>query len=333
MKTQAKSAFQSVPPFRERFPWLGADLQTLRNTFCPRPSDSPDSERLFLGVSGGDKLAARLDRPVSGFPGRPLVILVHGLAGSEASINVISTARFLTGEGWPVLRLNLRGAGPSSETSRGRYHAGRTGDLAAAIQAIPSALLLRGVVLLGHSLGGNLILKFLGEGVRDLPILGGVAVSTPLDLASTCARMMHPRNLLYHHYMLSAMKQEALSSAAALTAAQMTIIANARSIFEFDDRFVAPLFGYRGAADYYRANSSGNFLSSITFPTLIIHALNDPWIPQSCYDSIDWKGLHMIETKIALHGGHLGFHGVGSPIPWHDRIVAAWLRDNFLGGD
>jgi uncharacterized protein len=108
----------TVPPFRERAPWLGGDLQTLRNIVRPSPPDLPGGERLLLPVSGGDRLAARLDRP-AGTIARPLIVLVHGLAGSEASGPVVASARHLAGQGWPVLRLNLRGALPSRPTAAG----------------------------------------------------------------------------------------------------------------------------------------------------------------------------------------------------------------------
>lgn len=331
MTSEHRPGLPSIPPFRERFPWIGTDLQTLRNVLHPHPRDLPHGERLLLSVSGGDRLAARLDLPPNHAEERPLVVLVHGLTGSEASINVIATARRLVSEGWAVLRLNLRGAGPSSATSVGRYHAGRTEDLANALRALPPRLQRRGVVLLGHSLGGNVVLKFLGEGAWSLPILGGVVVSTPLDLAATCARMMAPRNVVYHRYMLAAMKREALAPGADLTTAQINAVSNVRSVFEFDDLFIAPLFGFRGAEDYYRRNSSGAFIQDIKLPTLIIHALDDPWIPPSCYRTIDWDRQPMVETALSSHGGHMGFHGVGDAVPWHDRITVAWLRKRFGG--
>ncbi len=322
-------ALPAVPPFRERAPWLGPDLQTVRNILAPRPADPPAPERLLLPVSDGDRLTARLDRPTAKEE-RPLIVLVHGLTGSEASVNVVGTAGRLIGQGWPVLRLNLRGSAPSRPTSKGRYHAGRTEDLVAALNALPPCLLRRGAILVGHSLGGNLILKFMGEGVRNLPVLGAAVVSTPLDLAATCARMMSPRNFIYHRYLLSAMKREALAPGAALTTTQRAAVVRARNIFEFDDRFVAPLFGYRGAEEYYRCNASGVFLAGIKLPTLLVHALDDPWIPRLCYDAVDWARLPAIGTAFSPHGGHLGFHGVDSLVPWHDRVLSAWLREKFL---
>lgn len=318
------SSANAIPPFRERPPWFGGDLQTLRNALRGAAPDLLRGERLLLPVSEGDRLAARLDRPNEGFA-RPLIVLVHGLAGSEASRCAVASARHLVSQGWAVLRLNLRGSLPSRPTAAGQYHAGRTGDLAQALRGLPASLTRDGIVLLGHSLGGNLVLKFMGEGGHGLPVLAAVSVSAPIDLAATCARMMVPRNFLYHRYMLDAMKREALAPGAAVTAAERAAIAAARNVYEYDDCFIAPRFGYRGAPDYYENNAAKNFLAGIRQPALILHALDDPWIPGACYTAIDWRRLPRIEAALTARGGHLGFHAQGSRIPWHDRATAWWL--------
>jgi uncharacterized protein len=321
----------TVPPFRERAPWFGGDLQTLRNVVRGTPPDLPGGERLLLPMPDGDRLAARLDRQ-PGPLARPLVVLVHGLAGSEASRPVVASTRHLVGQGWPVLRLNLRGALPSRPTAAGHYHAGRTEDLAEALRRLPADLTRYGIVLLGHSLGGNLVLKFTGEGGHGLPVLAAVVVSTPIDLAATCARMMTRRNFVYHHYMLDAMKREALAPGAAVSAAERIAIAGARTTYEYDDRFIAPRFGYRDAKDYYESNAAKHFLAGVARPTLVLHALDDPWIPSACYTAIDWSRLPLIEAVLTPRGGHLGFHGRGSRVPWHDRVTAWWLARRFRLG-
>lgn len=318
----------AISPFKERAPWFGADLQTLRNSLYRAPAELPGGERLLLSMKDGDRLAARLDRPMQST--RPTVVLVHGLTGTEASRPIVMAARRLVREAWTVVRLNLRGSAVSRPTSAGRYHAGRTEDLAQALQHLPAELARNGFVLIGHSLGGNLVLKFLGEGAHNLPVRAAVAVSAPIDLEATCQRMMAPRNGFYHHYMLQAMKREALAPGANLTTAERDAVASARSVFEFDDAFVAPHFGYRDAADYYDANSAKNFLSAIATPTLLIQALDDPWIPVACYRAVDWSATPAIETAFTSGGGHLGFHGVGSAIPWHDRMSVCWLAQKVL---
>jgi uncharacterized protein len=321
----------TVPPFRERAPWFGADLQTLRNVLWGALPDLPGGERLLLEVTGSERLAARLDRPAGPIT-RPLVVLVHGCAGSEASRNVVASARYLHSQGWPVLRLNLRGALPSLPTAPGHYHGGRTEDLADALRGLPPDLTRHGIIVVGHSLGGNLVLKFMGEGGHDLPVLAAVAVSAPIDLSATCARMLAPRNFIYQRYMLAAMKREALVPGAAVSASERAAITAARNVYEFDDRFIAPRFGYRDAEDYYESNAAKHFLAGISRPALIVHALDDPWIPGACYRAIDWKQLPLIEAALTPGGGHLGFHGQGSAIPWHDRATAWWLARKFQLG-
>ena len=308
----------------------------MRNLLLPRPREFKSGERLLLSMPDGDKLAARLDRPPR--PSRrPLVILVHGLTGTERSVNIVNAARHLVREGWAVLRVNLRGSAVSRPTSTGRYHAGRTEDLANALRRLPASLCSHGLVLVGHSLGANLILKFMGErATREdwsrLPVLGAVAVSTPIDLAAASVRIRAPRNVFYHLYLLHALKREAVAPNSSLTAAQRAAIAAARSIYEFDDRFVAPCFGFRDADDYYAQSSARNFLADIDSPTLIVHAMDDPWIPAESYSAIDWTSLPSVEYAFSPHGGHLGFHGEGDRVGWHDRVTATWLARRFVDG-
>lgn len=321
-----------APLFRQRAPWWGPDLQTVRNVLLPSPRELDGGERLLLPLPDGDRLAARVDGAAATRT-RPLIVLIHGLTGTEASVNVMRTARRLVEEGWPVLRLNLRGSAVSRPTSKGRYHAGRTGDLAAALRQLPAAYVRHGVVLIGHSLGGNLVLKFMGEGKREdagrPPVLGAVSVSAPLDLAAASLRIQARRNAVYHAYLLNGLKAEALAPGAELTAAQRAAIASARTIYEFDDRFVAPAFGFRDAADYYAQNSAAGFLPGVKLPTLVIFALDDPWIPAADYEAVDWRRLPAVETAFASGGGHLGFHGRGSDVGWHDLVTARWLSLNF----
>jgi len=312
------------PDFRQRPPWLGADLQTLRNFLLGPAPDLQGGETLLLGVRDGDRLAARLDRPDPG-TAKPLIVLIHGLTGSQHSETVVAATRYFVAQGWPALRLNLCGATPSRPTARGFYHAGKTRDLADALQAIPAALKTNGIILVGHSLGGNLVLKFMGEGGHDAPVRTAVAVSPPLDLAATCRQMMKPRNYLYHRHILNGLKTEALAPNADLSAAERARIAAARSIYEFDDGFIAPRFGFRDASDYYAQNASGRFLAAIAVPTLIVYAADDPWIPVSCYHAIDWRRTPAVTPLLTDKGGHLGFHDVASRIPWHDRKIVDWL--------
>ncbi|HEX7006418.1 MAG TPA: alpha/beta fold hydrolase, partial [Alphaproteobacteria bacterium] len=251
--SRRRPAMPPLPPFRPRAPWWTGDLQTVRNYLCPvRPLLSRYAgERLALpmGDGTGDILAAILNRPAAPAP-KPLVLLIHGLTGCEDSIYMRGSARFWLSRGHPVLRLNLRGAGPSRPTCREQYHAGRTDDLRRVLTALDPALLSHGLVLVGNSLGANMLLKYLGEEGAAAPRRAAISVSAPIDLAATAEAFHRPRNRVYLHYLLSRMKAESLAPAAALDRKERMAILGARTVRAFDDRFVAPRNGFAGADDY-----------------------------------------------------------------------------------
>ena len=312
--------------FRARPPWWGGDLQTLHN-FALRVrvdlSAWPAEALLFaMPDASGDRLLGfvhRLARPT-----RPTVLLVHGLAGSSESSYMRGTAAHLLGLGHQVLRLNLRGAGASRELCRFQYHAGRTEDLAAVIAQLPADLVRDGIGILGYSLGGNAVLKLLGEG-RDLPILAAASVSAPIDLSAAAHRFLAPRNFLYHRWMLARMKREALAGGASITPAERTAVQSAESVIEFDDRFVAPRNGFAGALDYYARCSALGFLGAIRVPTLAIHADDDPWIPAAAYRGWDWSANPALTPALTRGGGHVGYHAAGDGVTWCDRRVGAFF--------
>src|SRR5262245_65385472 len=180
-----------------------------------------------------------LDRPVQPRAGRPLAILIHGLTGWEGSIYVLSMARGLLGSGYRVLRLNLRGAGPSRATCGGHYYAGRSQDFRALLSVLPAELTRYGIVAVGYSLGGAMLLKYLGEEGAAAPLAAAATVCAPIDLSATCRQMMRPRNGFYHRYILGEMKREATGVGAALAAAERLAILGSATIWQYDDAFIA----------------------------------------------------------------------------------------------
>ncbi len=314
------------PEFSPRPPWWGGDLQTIRNAlFVPRRFGDRDATMRFPMADGtGDALLARLQHPRAPSD-RPLALLVHGLTGCEDSAYMRASARCFLGRGHPVLRLNLRGAGPSRDRCRERYHAGRSADLRAVFEALPHTLTAAGVVLMGYSLGGNMLLKFLGEPGVPRCVRAAVTVSAPIDLAATWRRFSRPRNRLYQRWLLARMKEEALAPAADLDARTRTAIAAARTIREFDDVFVAPRNGFAGVDDDYARCSALGFLARVSTPTLLIHAADDPWIPAAPYRDYPWRQAPACRLLLSARGGHVGFHGRGSAVAWHDRCAARFI--------
>ncbi len=315
------------PEFRPRPPWLGADLQTLRNLFRGPVTKgvAGEGERLLLAMrdGSGDQLAARLHSGANGAD--PLVVLIHGLSGSEDSDYLLASAAHLNRAGYPVLRLSLRGAGPSRPTCRLQYHAGRTADLHDVLAALTQEHGVASLFLVGYSLGGNMLLKFLAEYGAAFPIAGAASVSAPIELEAASRRILERRNRPYHSYLLGRMRAEALGEGARLDSGERRAIEAARTILDFDNEFVAPRNGYAGARAYYEENSALRFLDRIAVPTLVVHALDDPWIPGRSYESYDWTANPRLTPLLPRGGGHVGFHGAGSRVPWHDRCIERFL--------
>ena len=327
----SRSDLPDPPGFAPRFPWLGGDLQTLRNFIVrPRPDLSRwPGRRVELPLADGseDRLLGLLqDNPGEA---KPLVILVHGLTGCQDSFYVLGTARHLLARGYPLLRLNLRGAGPGRPLARAGYNAGSSADLAGALRALGAQdgrLLAKGLALVGYSLGGNILLKFLAEAGRDFPVRAAASVSAPIDLKATQVRIMAPRNRLYHAYLLSRMKAELMATPGGVPAELARKAQAARSVFDFDDAIVAPAAGFEGADDYYARCAAQGFLSGIEVPTLLLHARDDPWIPIGAYEAAARRAKPNLRLVLPRGGGHVGFHGRDSRTAWHDRAIAAYLE-------
>ena len=259
-------------------------------------------------------------------PGAPLLAIIHGLTGCEDSLHVRATSRHFLEHGYPVLRMNLRGSLPSRPTSSGHYHAGRSEDIAAMFAQIDG---FPHIVAMGVSLGGNVLLKHLGEAGDGTRLGAAIAVSVPLDLSTTSRRMQEIRNRFYHNHVLTMMKQEATAAGARLSDAERLAIEGAATVRDFDDRFIAPRFGFEGADDYYRRNSAVAFLDGIRCPTLMVHGRDDPWIPVALYEAHDWSRNPNLNLLLSDGGGHVGFHGRGDSTPWHDRCALRFVESQF----
>jgi predicted alpha/beta-fold hydrolase len=314
-----------VPRFVPKLPWLGGDLQTVRNFLRP-PGDilAPwPGERMTFAMKDetGDELTGLLHRP-SEERGRPLVLLLHGLTGSEESSYLRVSARELLQEGYPVLRLNWRGAGPSLGKTREFYHAGRGGDLAAVLSSMGAELAKNGLAALGYSLGGSILLNYLADRGGLSHLRAAIAVSPPVNLHAAQQRIAARRNRRYHDYLLARMLEERAlggkSEGAKLT-----------RIIDFDDEIVAPANGFKDALEYYARCSAGPRLAAIRTPTLIVHAKDDPWIPAESFRSIDWNTAKSVRLLMPWSGGHVGFHAMGLKRTWHDEVTLRFLASRF----
>jgi uncharacterized protein len=309
-----------VPWFVPQPPWLGGDLQTLRNYLRPPLDDVLASwpgeiMRFAMKDDTGDELIGTLHQPAEA-QGKPLVLLLHGLTGCQDSSYVRVTAREMLQAGYPVLRLNWRGAGPSMGKTRAVYHAGRSDDLHAVIGSMSGTLAGNGIVAIGYSLGANVLLKYLGERGALSHLRGAIAVSPPIDLHAAQQRIAQRRNRRYQAYLLARMR------------AERSCPDDVTTILDFDDRVVAPANGFRDALDYYGQCSAGPRLGGIRTPTLVIHAADDPWIPSRVFRAIAWNQLKQVRLLMPWSGGHVGFHALGLTRPWHDEVALRFLAAN-----
>ena len=261
-------------------------------------------------------------------PERPCgqIVFAHGLEGSADAGYIASFSQEALLRGFGVHRVNLRTCGGTEELCETMYHSGLTGDTRQIIQEIRQRT-GQPTFLVGFSLGGNMALKLAGE-MGDTDVLSGVcAVSAPIDLAA-CVRMLSKRsNSLYERRFLDRLRSR-VERKSRLTPHLYSCdgLSAVRTIWEFDDRFTAPLFGFGTAANYYATQSAVHFLDAIRVPTLVLHAQDDPLVPFDVYSHPAFKtnpALNLVTTK---HGGHLGFLSRRKPRFWLDRVALNWIE-------
>lgn len=319
--------------FQARAPWWGGHLQTLRDQFCAIGPLAADAVLCVAAADGSDdQLLVAINWALPDRAVQPLsVLLIHGLTGHQDSAQIVLFTAYLTAQGYNVARMNMRGAGPSRETCEGHYHAGFYADLEPLTAAVSSYFGGADAVLaLGVSLGGSVLLNYMAKNATG--VAAAVTVSTPINLAASAERLIQPRNAFYHRWLLAEMKRGVVAGKARVSQAERQAIKSARTVVQFDDRFIASRFSFEGARDYYAQCSAAGQLAHIQKPSLLIFAENDPWIPARDYHTIDWQKLASVEALITASGGHVGFHGQGHKAPWSIRAAEQFFK-RVIGAD
>lgn len=240
--------------------------------------------------------------------GKPaLVILSHGLEGNSSRPYMLGMAREFVSAGMDVLCWNFRGCGDEMNSKVIFYHSGATYDLDTVLNHAQKSY--QDVYLLGFSLGGNLTLKFLGEKKKTYPkIKKGVAISVPLDLAGSCDKISSGENLLYSKRFLNTLKEKVIRKSLAFPGElPVGLLRKIKTLRDFDEYFTGPLHGFEDAADYYKVNSSLQFLDQIEVPTLVLNAQNDPFLSKTCYPVKLARNLDTVHFEFPKYGGHVGF--------------------------
>jgi hypothetical protein len=227
---------------------------------------------------------------------------------------------------WDVLVWDFRGC--SQETNRlpRLYHSGETGDLGAVIDF--AATRYSRIALVGFSLGGNLILKYLGESNPHPALVRAAAISAPLDLAATARAIdRHWCNRIYRDSFIKSLIAK-VEAKAILFPDKFDVngIRLIRTFEEFDDRYTAPVHGFRDAEDYWEKSSARQYLGRITVPTLILNACDDPLLTAESYPVTEAEGNPCLFLEMPKSGGHLGFIDLVRGFePWSERRVAEFL--------
>lgn len=310
--------------------WLpGPHLQTLGGKLL-RTSRARRWTRRRVETTDGDFL----DLDVVG-PDRPqgTVLLLHGLEGSSDSGYMLESARLLERRGVRAVALNFRSRGGEPNRLPRFYHSGETSDPLRVLRLLRREHPDRPLGALGFSLGGNVLLKLLGElgsGGPDL-LDAAAAVSVPYDLADAADRMERGAARLYGGAFLRSLKRSIREKARVRGHdLDLDLLERIRTLREFDDRFTAPLHGFRNAADYYERCSSAAFLHRIRVPTLLLHAEDDPFLPGPSLPRRALAENPALAPRFTPCGGHLGWVA-GSrparPVFWAERHVVERLAE------
>jgi len=259
-----------------------------------------------------------------------VLILVHGLEGSSASGYMQSMAFAALQSNYAVHRFHMRSCGGTEDLALTNYHAGQTSDLLFVLRELRRQNPTLPLWPIGYSLGGNVVLKLTGElgsHASDL-IQGAVAVSTPLDLGACAVALKQKKNYLYDSRFLARLKERIEKRyRQAPHLYSLEPMKNVRNVWDFDNLYTGPLFGFGDADGYYGTQSSKNFIGKIEVPTLVIHAKDDPLIPFYVYDNPALESNPFIQFEPTEYGGHVGFIARGQPRFWLDHRIVAWLNE------
>jgi predicted alpha/beta-fold hydrolase len=298
-------------------------LLTILGNFWPRKLDMaryPEESRLFR-TEPEVQVLVQSQRPVGASRGE--LMLVHGLEGSGDAGYMRTMAKVGLDAGYAVNRFNIRTCGGTERLANTLYHAGLTSDLRAVLHQMRN----EGgapVHLVGYSLGGNMVLKLAGElSEQGQSLIASVcAISTPIDLSACAQALGRPSNRIYEQRFLRRMR-ERVAANGRFSAEQTR---PTRTIWEFDEMFTGPSFGFRGAEHYYETQSSRQFLERIRVPVLLIQAKDDIFIPFEIFQHPAVTGNPRVRLHATERGGHLGFLSRTRPRFWADGVVLEWVE-------
>lgn len=286
---------------------------------------SPYAKRERLELPDGDFLDLDItENPESS----KYCLLLHGLEGNSERTYMKGAATVLAKAGWNVIAMNFRGCSGSANRKYYTYNAGKTDDLEFVIADLMTNQKPKKVALVGFSLGGNLLLKYLSTQRPGWQYIDkAVAVSAPLDLKGTLLSLNRNENWVYRTYFLLSLKAK-LKQKAKLFPELMDVknIRQVNSLLDFDNLYTAPAHGFKDAFAYYAASSCGQFLPELKVPTLLLNAHNDSFLTTESFPTVLAKEAEFLFLDTPAHGGHVGFVA-GNNVYYSEQKILEFLND------
>lgn len=310
--------------YNPNFPFTNGHI----NTFYPfffRKNKNIQFKRTRITTPDDDFLD--IDMIQNGY-GR-IVLLCHGLEGSSSSQYMMGTADTLRSAKWDVAAMNYRGCSGEANNQLRVYHSGATDDLDLVVQHLLPKY--DEVVLIGFSLGGNLVLKYCNDGVYPISdkITTVFAISTPTDLRASSLYLQKKSNWFYEYRFLKNLRNKiVLKDKQFPKDIDLRLFEKINTLYDFDNYFTAPLHGYKDADDYYSQCSCGQFLNNVTIPSYLINAMDDPFLPEECFPTqlaTQSKLLTLITPK---YGGHVGFTTFAKSTYWDEQTIKKILSSS-----
>lgn len=289
--------------------WLkGPHLQTLWPVLFRRRIKNLNLENERLELPDGDFIDLNwFNKNGKG----PLCIILHGLEGSIHSHYAKSMMKTMSLHGFRVVFMHFRGcSGEPNRLSRG-YHSGETLDLQFLVETIRVREPSTPLIAIGYSLGGNVLLKWLGETKDQNPLSAAVAISVPFELHKSAIRIRQGFSKFYQWYFIRCLRTRLMRKA--MSSAQLLALKKAKTMYDFDHHITAPLHGFSGVTEYYALSSSRQYMRFIEVPTLIVQSKDDPFMPSDVIPTLA-ELSKKVYLEVTDRGGHVGF--VGGRYPW-----------------